>query len=396
MIEWFGFLVSIIILLVGSRFHLGLSLFVGGVVLGLFTISPSEVLNQVYLTFTEPSIVVLALALSMIPIIAGLLQESGGLDRIVENLRIGKRGFLGLSPALLGLLPIPGGALFSAPLIDRAGVNLRNHVKAGINIWFRHILFFIYPLAPALIIPASIAGISVYTVILYQFPFFLLLIGIGYLFLLRNAEGDMGYDSVFSLKDLAPPLAVILVAPILNFGLQNFFQFGIREISTFFAILGSLLLALYLSDFRGDILEKSIRKTEPWNFVLIIFGIFTFINIFESSGIGSMISTLSPSRMLLSIGFGFFLGLVTGRISLPASIIIPIFLTTFSFESLPPLVFAMIYFSIFMGYVITPIHPCVGLSLEYFDSEIGSFLKVMVLPVGLSMAVVSFVFFLLI
>ncbi len=394
MIEWIGFFVSVAILLIGSRYHLGLSLFTGAIILGLFTLSPTNLLDQIWITFTDISVIILTLALSLIPIISGILQDSGELDHIVENLRVGKRGFLGLSPAVLGLLPVPGGALFSAPLIDRASQNLENHNKAGINIWFRHILFFIYPLAPALIIPTNIANIPIHTAIRYLFPFFLLSLGIGYIFLLRKSKGSMDYDKDFSPKRLVPPLTVILAAPILDYSVQKIFQFQIKEISTFVAIFTSLSLAIYFVDSRRELIKESVKKSEPWNFAMIILGIFVFINVFKASGVGDLIASLSPSRMVLSIVFAFFLGLATGRINLPASIIIPTYLVTYSLDSLPPLVFAVMYFSIFMGYVLSPVHPCVGLSLKYFDAENSKFLKSMVLPVGLSMLVVFLVFLL--
>ncbi len=396
MLSWIGFFLAIAVLLAGSRVHLGLSLFAGGIALGIFTIPPSEILNQIYLTLTDPSVVVLTAAMTMIPIIAGILQKGGKLDQIVENLRIGKKAFLGMSPSLLGLLPIPGGALFSAPLIERAGEGLGGGIKTGINIWFRHILFFVYPLAPALIVPANIAGLSVYRVIVYQFPFLFLTIGLGYLFFLRGTKGEMSYERSFSFERLILPLSVLLVPPILDFSLQTIFEFSIEEISTLIAISCSLLLAVYIVDSKRDVVRKSVNEMEPWNFTLIILGIYVFINIFKSSGIGGLIASLSPSPIVLSLGFGFFLGVVTGRIILPASIIIPIYLGTFSLDSLPPVLFALTYFAIFMGYVITPIHPCVGLSLKYFDADIGDFLKGMAIPVAISMVIAVVLFVLLV
>ncbi len=395
LIEWFGFFIAIGILLIGSKKHLGFSLIGAGVVLGLFTLNPEEVVNQIIKTLKTPSVLVLTAALTMIPIIGGVLQESGELDHIVNNLRIGRKPFLGFSPALLGLLPIPGGALFSAPLIDKAGEDLAGHVKAGINIWFRHILFFIYPLAPALIIPAKIANIEVYTIIKYQFPFFLLTIGLGYIFLLRKSDGDMSYGSQFSLNELLPPLTVILLAPVLDFSLQRIFNFSVTEISTFIGISTSLIMAIYIIDSRKKVLKLSIKEMKPWNFTILMFGIFIFINIFKASGIGGLIADLSLSKLALSIGTGFLLGLATGRINLPASIIIPIYLTSFGVERLPPLIFSLIFLSVFMGYVITPIHPCVGISLEFFDANMEDFLKLMAPPVsiGLVAGIVAFYLF---
>jgi len=58
---------------------------------------------------------------AIIPLIGGGLEESGRMAELVSNLRIGRRAFLASSPALLGMLPMPGGALLSAPLVEREG-----------------------------------------------------------------------------------------------------------------------------------------------------------------------------------------------------------------------------------------------------------------------------------
>ncbi len=392
MIEWVGFLITIVLLLTLSRVNLGLSLAVGGLTLGLFTLTTSEILTIIFNVLTNPSVILLTAAVTLIPVIAGVMQISGQFDRIVENLRVGKRGFLGLSPSLLGLLPIPGGALFSAPLIKKAGENLSKEVKVGVNMWFRHVLYFVYPLTPALIISASVARLSMYTAILYLIPFSLISIAIGYFFFLRKAEGEMNYETGFKLKGLFIPLSVLLSAPIIDFTLQNVFNPPINEISILLGVSTSLVLAIYFAGSKISILKKSVEKMNPWNFTVIMIGIFIFINIFESSGIGSMIALLSPPIIVLSIGLGFCLGLITGRIHLSASILIPIFLATFGFNSLPPLIFAITYFSIFLGYVISPVHPCVGLTLEYFDAKLTGYLKTMLLPIGVGITIAFIVF----
>ncbi len=55
-----------------------------------------------------------------------------------------------LSPALFGMLPMPEGALLSAPMVDRFGENIDDSKKVIINVWFKHYLVFIYPLGALL------------------------------------------------------------------------------------------------------------------------------------------------------------------------------------------------------------------------------------------------------
>ncbi len=392
-IAWIGFFLAIGVLLYGARHHLTLALLTGAIILGIFTLSPYELLEQIYITSTDPNIILLILALGIIPIIGGILQESGKLDDIINNLRVGKRLFLGSTPALLGLLPIPGGALFSAPLIDKAGEELEGHEKTSINVWFRHVLYFIYPISYALIIPADIANLSIYSIIIFQFPFFIMTIALGYLFLLRKVDGEMEYTSEMNVKALLPPLTVLIAAPVVHFVLFTFFTLPVENLSLLIAVSISLLLAIHIiNDSKPKIIKLAVNEMKPWNFMILIFCLYLFINIFLSSGIDVLIENLQLPRVVLAVGFGFLLGLATGRIIIPASIIIPIYMASFTLETLPILIFSLIYLSVFMGYVITPVHPCISISLEYFDGDMGKFLKRVGGPVIISLIVATLLF----
>jgi Uncharacterized conserved protein len=174
LITWLGFFVSIAVLLLVSRKNLPLALFSSAIVLGLFTISPPTIGMKIYETLIDPSILLLAVAMGLIPLIGGVMEESGQMDGLVNNLRIGKKSFLGISPALIGMLPVPGGALLSAPLVERVGEGIEPGRKASLNVWFRHILFLIYPISPELIVSIEIAGLDVYDALPYLFHFHLL------------------------------------------------------------------------------------------------------------------------------------------------------------------------------------------------------------------------------
>jgi len=95
---------------------------------------------------------------------------------------------------------------------------------------------------------------------------------------------------------------------------------------------------------------------------------------------------------ILCVAVGFLLGFATGRLQVPAAIIIAIFATKFGTMSAP--VFAVMFFSIFLGYVLTPVHPCVTLSAKFFSVDLKDFFKE-VLPPALPAFVLSFFLFLI-
>ena len=59
---------------------------------------------------------------------------------------------------LIGLLPMIGGAMFSAPMVEEAsqGLNVSRERKTFVNYWFRHSLETIFPLYPSLVLAAGL------------------------------------------------------------------------------------------------------------------------------------------------------------------------------------------------------------------------------------------------
>ncbi|MFQ5868849.1 MAG: DUF401 family protein, partial [Candidatus Zixiibacteriota bacterium] len=174
LLTWVGFLVSLVGILIISKKNLALALISGAIILGLFTLPLGVILDRIVYTITDSSIILLALAMGVIPIIGGTMKESGQIDSLVNNVRISRRYLLPFSAALMGLLPMPGGALLSAPILERGGERVSNDLKAAINNWFRHLFILIYPLSPALIVSAKISDLDVYVAIVYLLPGLLL------------------------------------------------------------------------------------------------------------------------------------------------------------------------------------------------------------------------------
>ncbi len=383
-IHWFGFIVSLIVILIIARKSLPVALFCGAIVLGLFTLPLISIMEQILYTVSDLSIIILAIAMGIIPMIGGAMKESGQMDALVNNLRIGKRGLMALSPAIMGLLPMPGGALLSAPILEKGGEGVSDDLKVAINDWFRHLFVMIYPLSSALIASAKIADLNVYVAALYLLPACAFALCLGYLFFVRKVQGTLVYTSPFSFKGLLIPLVIILIAPFLDFTLKQIFLLPIKEIATVIGVSCSFLLSWRMSRIHLN-LRAIAQKMKPWNFGLIIIGMFVFLHIFKSSNVAQLISSIPLSPATLCVVAGFILGFATGRVLLPASIILPVFLTS---SVLSPLAFTIIYTSIFFGYVMSPVHPCVGVSLEYFNVSLKDFFRLLTVPTFIIFVVV--------
>jgi integral membrane protein (TIGR00529 family) len=376
MLTWVGLVVSLAAILLVARRSLPLALFCGAVILGVFTMPVMQVLEIIASTLTDSSVLLLSLAMGVIPMIGGTMKASGQMDDLVNNLRIGKRGLMALSPAMMGLLPMPGGALLSAPILEKGGVGVPDDLKVAINNWFRHLFVMIYPLSSALIASAKIADLSVYSAALYLLPTFFFALFLGYVFFVRKVAGTIEYDKPFSVKGLLLPLLIVLVAPLLDYSIKRFFNLPVKEVATIIGVSTSLFLSVLMSRFPLNIVSIA-KRMKPWNFTLIILGMFVFLNIFRQSSAAVLIASIPLEPATLCVVAGFVLGVATGRVLLPASIMLPVYLT---FGTITPVVFALIYTSIFFGYMISPVHPCVGVSLEYFNVPMKNFLRLLIVP----------------
>jgi hypothetical protein len=379
---WTGFLLSLVVLLFLARRSLVLGMGVAAAILAAYTLTPREMVSVLRLTLADPSVLLLALVVGLIPMIGGALEVSGEMDRLVSNMRVGTRPFLALAPALLGMLPMPGGALLSAPLLKRGAPTAAGDVKAAANVWFRHTLLLVYPLGSALIASAKIASLDVYRVIPLLVPAFLLMFLLGYFFLLRGVTGRLEHAGPFSLRGLVLPLVVILLAPALDLLLESAFRLPYAEVGTAAGVGASLLFAAVVGRLGAADLLRIARTMRPWTFSLIIVAVFIFLHTFEASGVPGRLAALPLPPVVLIVIIGLFLGIVTGRAEAPVSIVVPIYLVRYGPMSAG--VFSFVYFASFLGYLITPTHPCISVSLAYFSTPLAAFLRRVAVPVAIA------------
>ncbi len=378
---WLGFFLAMAALLIISQKNLGIAMFTGAFILGVFLI-PESLLSTMLSSISEPSTILLAIIVGLIPLIGGTLNETGQIDKLISNMRIGKKPFLMLSPALIGLLPMPGGALLSAPIIEKAGKGISNEKKTGINVWFRHVLYLVYPISANFIVSTAAARIGLYQPIPHLMVLLLFSLFLGYFFFLRGSMGKIEYEKRFSLKGLLLPLTALLIAPLLDVLIKTFMILSVKEIGTLIAVTASLIFAMVIGKMNLEKFREILTKSKPWNFAFMMIGIMVFLGVFKNSGILELFEDIPMTPEILYV-IAVALGFMTGRMITPAGIVFPIYLTKFGDVS--PLTFALIYFGIFLGYVLTPVHPCVSLTAESLKVEIKDYLKAVTPPVAIGL-----------
>lgn len=331
--------------------------------------------------FLNPSIILLALAVLLIPILGRIMEKSGLMLELVQKMKVSKKVSLMITPAFFGLLPVAGGALMSAPIVEQIAPQMDPNRKVAINVWYRHVLIFIYPLSAALIVGSMLANISLYLLIIALIiPLFILIL-VGFFTLIRNVEG-FEVETERDLKRVLHNLIPLILAPLIDSIGRTLFDIPYPGIFLLFGLCISLIVVLRFAHMSPKSIKTIAKEMRIWRFPLLIISMFFFLEVFIRSGVPEEIS-LFNLHFILFICIGFILGFVTGRIQVPLSILIPIYIIQYGLTSMLIFDFVFLYSAVFLGYLITPIHPCVAYSTEYFETDFKSVLKYMITPTAI-------------
>jgi hypothetical protein len=384
-IVWISFIVSVALIIVIAQKNLWLGLFTGALSLGLFNLSLPDIFHTFFATVTDASILLMAIAVGLIPLIGSVLDAGGLMSGMIDSLSIKKKSFFMAAPAFMGLLVMPGGALLSAPVLKKVNADVSDNDLNVLNVWFRHNLILIYPLA-GLLPTTKMANMNLYYEMILLIPGALILSIVGYLFFIAPMKDNSRLTGTFNHRNFWLPIFVITSAPILHLILINLFKNWLPEVPLIFSISVSLTLGCYFAKTKPKEFFCLAIKDKPWRYFLLIIGMFLYLNIFKASGASQVIADMVFSETFLIVGVAFFLGFITARAQVAVSILLPIFYAKFGYSAMTPVVFAIVFFSVFMGYLVSPIHPCLVVSLEYFKTNLKGFYQRITIPALIAMA----------
>jgi integral membrane protein (TIGR00529 family) len=377
---WLSFIIIIGAVMALSKYELGIVLTLGAV--GFAILAGVNIFQSLINVLIDPSILSLIIIMILIPILGGIMEESGLMMEMIQKMRISKRSSFMVVPALFGLLPVPGGALMSAPILQQIDSEEDANKKVSINVWYRHTLILIYPLSSSVILSSILTSINLYIIVIGLLPGLILMWLIGYITLVKNVK-PFAEQEERDIRRAFHNLLPLLIAPIIDFVGRTIFNFPVPELSLLIGLVISIIVALRFGNMKVSSIKRISKKMKIWRFPLIIFSMFLFLEIFILSGAPNEIASIDLSVFLLIL-IGFFLGFATGRIQLPISILIPIYLAQYAVFTMPLLDLIFIYTSIALGYLITPLHPCLAYSTEYFETSFRKVIKFLGKPVFIS------------
>jgi len=381
-----------------SRYRLWLGVLAAGVIFGLFNYEWQEFLRLGFQTFSSVPNWLLVIGVGLIPVLGTIMRDSVHLSDMLQRLKRRKKIYLMLTPLLFGLLPIPGGALLSCPLIKGVDNDISGARYVAINLWFRHLLVIVYPLSSSIIIAAQLAGLSIAQAILAMSPVAVVMFVVGYFALIRslrnkdnNKHKEMGKISV---NRTIRTLLIFLSAPILHIFLSTTFLSHFEQLSFFISMSISIIIAILSNRISIAEFIQIVKKSKIEQFSLLFLFLLLFLNMVRSyENLELLFAGFHPPLFIVGI-MAFFLTFLSGRIEISLSIIYPFIFTIYAITSFSPGLFRFIYFSLFAGYLISPLHPCLAFTTEYFQTGYWKVFRLIFPLLLIPFLIVSILFFL--
>ncbi|MEW6243345.1 MAG: DUF401 family protein [Bacillota bacterium] len=361
-----AFAFVVIIVLVTRKVHMGSAMLAGASIIALASrYSAARLLNVTSSAFTSYTTWELALSVVFISLIGNCMKKTGRLDSMVNSLRDmvrSNRAAIMLTPALIGTMPVLGGAALSAPMVDALGdkMSLDPETKSAANLVFRHACFLVFPFMPGLILASRLWELDLYRLVLMNMPAALAAIITAYFTLLggsKNPDSERFAPFRDAARSFVSSAAPILVA-LATFG----------ALSTTLPLSLGMGAAVALIQARKQVSTRSALGFVDWWTSLSMLAIMIFRGMVqEAQAVGSLIGALidsGVSKSLLFFLIPLLLGFITGSVSVTVAVSFPILIP---FAKSAPATYAMLAYSAsFISYMTSPIHLCQLLTCQYF------------------------------
>jgi hypothetical protein len=345
-----------------------LSILTGSMIIAATSDAPVDVfVKAVRRTITDPNTLNLTVAVALIAVLGYSLKETSLMTELIEGLRgvLPARFLLALTPAMFGLLTMPGGALLSAPFnepeADRLGLSPEQ--KTYVNIWFRHIWYWASPLSPVAILAASLAGFSLNGFLAAQLPILVVALAIG--FLVSSAfikDGGRISHGAKGLPEVARGLAPIVAAVILS----------AAGVPIWLALALAVALVFIIRRVPAGKALEMVQSGVRWDLAAAVVSMLFFRFVVVTSGSVGMLfesaTGLGVPLMAILIVVPLLVGSISGTPTMGIGIIFPLLVPLLGDYNV--YVVSIIYAGLIGGYLASPMHLCLILTNSYYKSDL--------------------------
>jgi len=416
--------VSVIFILVvvatARKVHLGLAAATGGMLLALWRgleplsigrVAVSEVLN--------PDTVLLVVLMACIMAFSAAMKKSGAMDafsRALGAVAPSPRVAMAVAPLLIGTLPMPGGAILSAPLVDAMDPDRTRgaDVLSAANYWFRHSLELAWPLYPAFILTSSLTGLDAGRLIVLNAYAIPVLFVAGLLFILPRSGGSVPARGGGVREPLGKrlgafaagmaPLALVLGTYIVldaawralspSLGLNAFTVALVGRYAPIFIGLAAGALHVRLSPAGAGAFKGTVGAA-TFKLIAVIVGIRVFSSLLGAAGVagaaaGELAAAGIPAIVAVAV-LPFVAGLVTGVGFGYVGLAFPIVLGLVPIGGPFPREAAIVLAGAFgyAGMMLSPLHVCMVVSAEHFGVGLASTIRRFAAPLAVFVVVAS-------
>lgn len=420
---------GLILILARVKVPLSAAILSGAVVLGaVFGLGTREIGRAVFTGAVRPSSIGLAVITILLLSLSQSMRAGGQLERIVSLAKAFLRRpavAMATLPALIGLLPMPGGALFSAPMVESAaGGSEKNRAKlSAINYWFRHIWEHWWPLYPGVILAAELTERPIEVFIVQQFPLgvFMALSGLVVFRGMRATLDAAGRraDNATAMQLLGATSSIWIVLLVwaagtaavrLTVACGGLGEDGLKrgEIPSALVKYGpltaglvvSLLWTAWLNGLGTRSLGRIFANRSLYGLALLVVSVMVFQQLLSQTRaagrIGAELRALHVSALLVVCILPFIAGMVTG---------LAVGFVGASFPIVQEMVYQMpggsfaaymvlAYACGHLGQMLSPLHLCQIVSNRYFNTTYGPVYR-RIVPAATILLVLAVMYFLL-
>ena len=385
----------LIIYLLRKRFSIGISMLSGTTILIIFSGMSLEAIGRVLWNIISASAnITLFFTILFVSILAEILSKTEGLDRMVSSLKalFPDVRFLVISlPALVGILSFPGGAIFSAPMVQSSGeaVSLSPLKKALSNVFYRHLFYLVNPVYSGMILMSEVSGLRIMDYILFNIGTLIVALVFSFWFIFQYRT-DQNYDEV-PVPDSEAPInqksfdeSNSTIHSFINKIIEvvrSFLPFLVivaiflSNIPLFIAILCGMVIALLNYLPRENWLSTLITR---FRYIIsgiklpLLFGVVGVV-VFQDFVVASnAVDTLAEGMtrvgvplLLLAAVLPYLVGMLTGNPWAVIATTVPLLMPALP-EELKGAYLGVVFVSGLVGYLNSPLHLCFILSNEYF------------------------------
>lgn len=408
---------GVILLSIHRKLALGHCFILGAFILGIvFGMYPVAILESAIIALSHPKTLSLAAVVSLILVLSHSLEAAGQMQRLLDRfqglIRIQAVKIV-IFPALIGLLPMPGGAIFSAPMVKNLGC--RGQLNAAdlsyVNYWFRHIWEYWWPLYPGVLLITALGGFNLWSLVLAALPMTVVAVVAGYwplrgklsFFNQRHLDGESAVNiSPWPfLRELTPIWIVIVLGIAIGASLSRLNMLGhiAKETGLIIALVLAILLVWQTNGISMAIRRRILLNRKLGSMVYMVVSILIFKGILEDSqavdAVSSELLSWGIPLTVVAVTLPMLVGLVSGITIAFVGTTFPILISLIHAspanpELLPYLILGLV--SGFVGVLFSPLHVCLLLSNEYFETSPNQVYRHLLIPC-LAMMIAVLVYF---